>query len=273
MSLRSGSLIGRHHPDLGAIATIAEGACAIAISRGGANKVYDHVEPNEDSALFATGGGGSLLAVADGHHGSHGAQAAIEALARDTAPAACATASPTQAEAGWTDWLYHELQRTNAAVVRNAAERKLAAAPTTLCVVVIRPAEQEWSWAAIGDSHIFQFDSTGPHDCRWQGSPKRRERAHFMGVAEESWHRANTAIGWAPLGSIEAIVLVTDGLSERGIGLDDPASGVAAAAVGARAIEEPRRAQWLARDVAAQANAAHREHKSGDNVATAVWIR
>lgn len=273
MSLRSGSLVGAQHPDLGAIATVAEGACAIAISRGGANKVYDHVDPNEDCALFATGGGGSLLAVADGHHGSHGAQAAIEALARDTAPAACATASPTQAEAGWTDWLYDELQRTSAAVVRDAAQRKLAPAPTTLCVVVIRPAEQEWSWAAIGDSHIFQFDSTEAHDCGWQASPDRLGRAHFMGVAEESWHRANTALGWAPLGDTEAIVLATDGLSERNIGLKNPASGVAAAAVGAREIEEPRRAQWLARDVAARANAAHCEHKSGDNVAAAVWIR
>jgi len=273
VSLRSGSLVGAQHPDLGAIDTIAEGACAIAISRGGANKVYDHIDPNEDCALFATGAGGSLLAVADGHHGSHGAQAAIEALARETAPAACASNSPAQAEGSWADWLYAELQRTNAAVVTDAVQRNLAPAPTTLCVVVIRPAEEEWSWAAVGDSHIFRFDSTAAQDFGWQASPDRRGRAHFIGVDEEPWHRANTALGWAPLGDTEAIVLATDGLSERSIGLEDPAAGVAAAVAGAREIPEPRRAQWLARDIAARANTAHCEHKSGDNVAAAVWIR
>ena len=60
--MRSAILCGREHARLGAIDLIAEGPVAIAISLGGASKVYPHTDPNEDAALFAVadGGGGGV---------------------------------------------------------------------------------------------------------------------------------------------------------------------------------------------------------------------
>ena len=272
MSVRSGILIGQKFPHLGAIDTVSEGAAAAAISRGGANKVYDHVDPNEDAALWGTGPGGTLLAVADGHSGAHGARAAVEALARDTADIACAQEAPCRGEAAWCEWLYAAVQATNAGIVRETEAQQLGPAPTTLCIAILRPAEGIWAWAGVGDSHVFSFDGDCARDRGWKGHSPRRERAHFLGLAEESWHRSNTALGWGPLDGVESIVLATDGLSEDGIGVKDPVATVAQAAASARAIPAPRRAQWLAREVAQRANASHRQNKSGDNISTAAWV-
>jgi serine/threonine protein phosphatase PrpC len=272
VSLRTGILLGQAHPYLGAIDSISEGDLAVAISKGGASKVYDHVDPNEDAALWASGPGGVLLAVADGHSGAHGARAAMEALAERIAPAACASVAPCRGEDGWKDWLYGAVQTTNAQIVSATAALALTPAPTTLCLVVIRPAEELWASVGVGDSHIFRCAEGSARDCGWKGHPGTRERAHFLGYPEESWHRANTALGCASLTGVESIVLATDGLSEHGIGLDDPASAVACASAGARDIESSRRAQWLAREVASRANDAHRRQKSGDNIATAAWV-
>ena len=68
------------------IATIAEGRCAIAISRGGARKTYRHKHLNEDVAAFITGDGGSLVAVADGHSGCEASETAVTTLAERHAP-------------------------------------------------------------------------------------------------------------------------------------------------------------------------------------------
>ena len=78
--MRSALLRGRDCHQLGAIETIAEGAVAIALSRGGAAKVYDYIDPNEDCCLFALGDGGVLVALADGHNGEYGARRLIEAI-------------------------------------------------------------------------------------------------------------------------------------------------------------------------------------------------
>jgi hypothetical protein len=43
--MRSGLLRGREHTKLGAVATLAEGPCAIALSRGGHKKTYRHRAP------------------------------------------------------------------------------------------------------------------------------------------------------------------------------------------------------------------------------------
>ena len=89
--MRSGILIGRDHQVIGDLAVIGEGPAAIALSRGGASKTYEHTEPNEDAVLFAFSdgfprGGGALIAVADGHHGSSGSQAALEHLRQVVGP-------------------------------------------------------------------------------------------------------------------------------------------------------------------------------------------
>ena len=66
------------------------------------------------------------------------------------------------------------------------------------------------------------------------------------------------------------MVLATDGLSEDGIGVDDPSAVVSLAVEQAREVEPGRRSQWLARELAEQANASHRRRRSGDNIAAAV---
>ena len=88
--MRSALLRGRDHIQLGVTAAVAEGRAAIAISRGGAAKVYRYRDPNEDTALFARGEGGILLAVADGHGGCDAAEMALGKLLASFAP-------------GWTD--------------------------------------------------------------------------------------------------------------------------------------------------------------------------
>ena len=48
--MRHGLLLGRDHTEIGAIAAESEGALAVALSRGGARKLYSHHDPNEDAA-------------------------------------------------------------------------------------------------------------------------------------------------------------------------------------------------------------------------------
>lgn len=58
---------------------------AIAVSRGRHRKGYAHVDPNEDAVLAASGPGGHILAVLDGHNGLDAAEAALRTVA-DAAP-------------------------------------------------------------------------------------------------------------------------------------------------------------------------------------------
>ena len=78
--MRSALLRGRDHTRIGITAAVAEGRAAIAISRGGAAKAYRYRDPNEDTALFAQGEGGVLLAVADGHGGCQAAEVVTDKL-------------------------------------------------------------------------------------------------------------------------------------------------------------------------------------------------
>src|SRR5690606_34404772 len=77
----SGVLLrGREATALGAVAEAGADEVGAAITRGGAPKPYDHVDPNEDAALAMGGRRGVLVAVADGHWGHVGAERALEAL-------------------------------------------------------------------------------------------------------------------------------------------------------------------------------------------------
>jgi len=58
---------------------------AVAVSRGRHRKGYAHVDPNEDAVLAASGPGGHVLAVLDGHNGLDAAEAALRIVA-DAAP-------------------------------------------------------------------------------------------------------------------------------------------------------------------------------------------
>lgn len=266
--MRSALLRGRDCDRLGTIETIAEGPAAIALSRGGAPKVYDYVDPNEDACLFAIGEGGVLVALADGHNGEYGARRLIEGIEAELAPAACAARPPSLDAAGWCDFLYAGVRAAASGIEEYRAAHQLALAPTTLSLAVIRQREGCWAWCCVGDSHAFRVDAAAAHDLGLRTDESRR--GYFLGKPPESWHRDATSLGFEPLGDTRAVVLASDGLSENGIGLDDPAAAVFEAVTAAREIEPGRRNQWLARELAERANASHRKRRSGDNISTAV---
>ena len=69
------------------------------------------------------------------------------------------------------------------------------------------------------------------------------------------------------------VVLATDGLSETGIGVIDPAGAVHGAAKASRAFEIELRALEIARRVGDAALEAHRANRAGDNIASAaIWL-
>ena len=76
-----------------------------------------------------------------------------------------------------------------------------------------------------------------------------------------------------PLGDTRALLAVTDGLSERGIGVDDPCEAVRTAIARADSAPADARVSVTARALVDAALAAHRTHDAGDNIAAAVaWL-
>lgn len=148
-------LLGPDHPGLGEVVVRglgAEGpggpvAVGAALSAGWLPKAVPPRESNEDGVLLAVGPVGALLAVADGHHGSAAAVAALRALAA-RAPALLAGDELAAAEAGRGAEL--------AAVFATAAHAAVAhhhavvdndlPARTALSLVVVTPD----SFAAVG---------------------------------------------------------------------------------------------------------------------------
>ena len=271
--MRSARLFGRDHHTVGQLAVIAEGSAAITLSRGGARKTYDHTEPNEDAVLFAHSGHGVLLAVADGHHGAAGAQVVIEHLEAEWAGRWIgATPFGTSAET-WRGEAERALVAANHAVLADAGRRGLPPAPTTLALVLARPQEGFGLWAGIGDSHVFVVDERSAIDVL--GHAQADRRASFLGYESLDVRSLceRSASGVVPLDGLEALVLATDGLSETGIGVVDPAEAVHRAARSVRTFAAELRPLELARSVGDVALEAHRRNRAGDNIATAaVWL-
>ena len=262
--MRSAQLHGRDTEVIGTIDTVAEGPAAIALSRGGSAKRYEHIDPNEDSCAFAIGDGGVLIAVADGHHGEFGSRLAIAYASGTLAPAVCSREAPASDSAGWADYLYGALREISRQIRDYASERQIPPAPTTLALAVVRQREGYWAWAGAGDSHAFRVREDEAEDVVTQSAGN-----YFLGSPEESWHRNATALGAEPLATTRSIVLATDGLSEAGVGVEDPAALVWRTVEASLGVEPARRPQWLAREIAEQANASHRRHRGGDNIAAA----
>ena len=268
--MRSALLFGRDHHTTGALAAVAEGPAAITLSRGGFAKQYGHTELNEDAVLFAHDAGGTFVAVADGHHGASGAQAVIDYLEAEWAPRWTAPGRVVPDEASWLGEASRALGGANHALLADAAQRSLPPAPTTLALGVVRPDEGRVAWSGIGDSHVFGVTGEGATD--WLAAALEGRRTAFLGyesLTDESL-AVRSASGLADLGTLRALVLATDGLSETGIGVAEPAATVAAAARRCVAVDPELRPLELARQVAQAALDAHREHQSGDNVASAV---
>jgi serine/threonine protein phosphatase PrpC len=262
--MKPGVLRGREHLGIGRIACIAEGGAAIALSRGGARKAYAHRDPNEDAAAFALGARGALLAVADGHGGAEPAEAAVEAL--------------LEALFGWTgsagppgDWegtARQAMVHADRAAVARALSGDADEAGTTLAFALVRPGDDWLGWASEGDSHVFAAIASGVAELGAAGS-----RARFLGRASRPSEDLAPRSGSGTLRGVRAIVLATDGISERGIGVPDPAGAVAAALERGGAAASELRPLAAARALVEVALDAHRAQRAGDNVAAAVyWI-
>lgn len=268
--MRAALLRGREHVELGAVDAVAEGAAGIAISRGGALKAYAHHDPNEDGALLALGDAGVLVAVADGHHGFEAAEVALEYVA--THPAPHWTEPGTVRPASWARQAAAVLEDANRAILGERGARDEGYGPrTTLALALVRPAEGQLFYAALGDSRLYVADAEGVRDV---GAPPAGGAA-FLGqdAAAGAALAARAAVGQLPLAGLRAVVLASDGLTQPGIGVDDPCGAIAQALGAAAGEPAPLRPLAAARGLAERACAAHRRRRSGDNVACAVvWL-
>ncbi len=266
--MRSALLRGREHYEIGTSELIAEGPCALAISRGGAPKTYSHTDLNEDACLFAFGEGGALVAVADGHYGASGAERVVQHLSDTCATRWTEAESPRpeslEVEATEAMWAAHR------GIVEDAMRFELPPAPTTLSFAIIRPAEGFFLHASIGDSHIFRVRDVGLDDLGW--AAERNQRAHFLGdsVYEEADKRQ--AIACEGLADVRALILVTDGISEKGIGFENPAREIAEILQETARAPAHRRPADTCRSIMETTLAAQQRQRAGDNLGCAVWM-
>ncbi|MEZ4332811.1 MAG: protein phosphatase 2C domain-containing protein [Myxococcota bacterium] len=272
--MKTAFLRGREHQRIGDVALEGLGRAAVALSRGGARKTYDHTDPNEDCAAFALGAGGELVIAADGHHGESGSEAAVAAILEDLAPRLTAGAAPTSSREAWLDLAYDALLRANRAVLEVAGRTSLPPAPTTLVLALVRPADDLLLHASLGDSHLFAIDAAGAtelggRDPAWKFTP-------FLGYeqASRALLERYARVGMRRLADLRAVALATDGLSEPGIGVADPArvvhESVAHVEAGTAADLSAVRA---CRSIVEIAMRAHRRQRAGDNLAcSVVWL-
>jgi serine/threonine protein phosphatase PrpC len=271
--MRSALLRGRDHHDLGAIAAIGEGRVAIALSLGGAPKRYRHTEPNEDATIFAVGDGGMLVAVADGHHGCRAAELALEWILRDRAPAWTASDPALSSPEAWEGAAFEAMLEVNRAILAAAGDPGPGPGSTTLSLALVRPGDDLALCLAIGDSHVFRVDSEGAREIGWNSLG--RARCYFLGDRAETPEtlRDESIVLRERLGGTRALVLATDGLSEHGIGVANPALAVESCMAAASEAPPDRRSYDISKRVLATALDAQRRNRSGDNAAAAVvWL-
>lgn len=272
--MQTAFLRGRDHQQIGRLELEGLPAAAVALSRGGARKTYSYTDPNEDCVAFALGEGGRLAIAADGHHGELGSEAAVEILLDRFAAEWTGATAPVDSEAGWREQGIEALMAANRAILEVAGRNQLPPAPTTFVVALVRPEDDLLLHLSVGDSHIFAVDSgyameLGGRDPSWKFTP-------FLGYEEARPQLLDqyAKIGLRNLADLRAVVLATDGLSEPGIGVSDPAATVQTA-VGHVATEAPedRRAVDACRTVVETAMHAHRSQKAGDNMGCSVlWL-
>jgi serine/threonine protein phosphatase PrpC len=270
VQMRTGFLRGREHLRYGAISSIAEGRCAIALSIGGSAKVYEHRDPNEDAVGFAEGPGGIVVAVADGHDGCAAAELAVQRLLEDGATRWTGSAALRLGES-WADEAAEILLELNTAILDAGTRGANTGARTTLAFALVRPEQDQLAFASLGDSHIFHVGAAEVVDL----ADRNAQRAWFLGFpSETTWSlRDRIVAGCKRLAGTRALVLASDGLSERGIGVDHPEACVAECVAQALPAANELRALELARAVGERALAAQRQQRSGDNVAIAsVWL-
>jgi serine/threonine protein phosphatase PrpC len=269
--VRSFLLRGREFTQLACVDCVSEGPAGIAISRGGAAKTYEYTDPNEDAAAFCFGEAATVLAVADGHRGFLAAEVALEHLLEGPAHQWADEVGALGPES-WTRHALAALCDANDQVLRErVGSGTRAGARTTLVIAVWLPSSGVLLHVAIGDSHLFVVEGSKVRELMPAG-----HATSFLGQGVETPESLTPRcrIGVTPLPDAKALVLATDGLSEEGIGLPEPAEGVASLIDRIDAEPATLRPLALARAVCQLACDAHKSNASGDNVAAAVcWLR
>lgn len=259
-------LFGRTQLTYGEVGEIAAGRLAVALSRGGAPKPYEHTDPNEDAVLAAAGAAGFLVAAADGHWGVHASEAAIDRLRAGFV--ADWVEGPARSADAWYQAVLHALVELNEAVLATHAEESKSR--TTFALALARPAESLLVAVSVGDTHLF----VATPDAVRETLPKPRR---FSALGQARWTASKleqiARFDVRPLAAVEALIAVTDGISEEGIGVGDPEVAVRDAVERARAQEPALRARSVARGLVDVALAAHVAQEAGDNVSAAVAWR
>ena len=275
--MRSARLVGHQHHTLDAVAAITEGPAGITICRGGARKTYSYTDPNEDAVCFAFGPQGALVAVADGHHGARGAERAIEWLLANRA-AEWTSSEAAVSSAAWCEDAKSVLRAVHREVIAQGRELGVDPAPTTLSLALVRPADDLVLHASVGDSHVFMAsqtpaDSHVARDIAW--ATTRKKRCYFAGESYEAddLEEWQWVVGCEPLGDTRAVLLASDGLSEVGIGVEDPEAAAARAVDHAATSKPVLRPLEASRHLTETALEAQRHNQAGDNITVAViWL-
>jgi serine/threonine protein phosphatase PrpC len=223
---------------------------------------------------FASGPGGQLVIAADGHHGELGSEAAVRSILETVAESWTASESPVAQRDEWRKQGIDALMGANRAILQVAGTTQLPPAPTTFVLALVRPQEDLLLHLSVGDSHVFAVDQSGAielggRDPNWKFTP-------FLGYEEAraEMFEKYALMGDRSLEDLRAIVLATDGLSEPGIGVEDPAQSVFGV-VSDVEVDAPadRRATDACRTIAETAMRAHRRQKAGDNMGCSViWL-
>lgn len=272
--MQTAFLRGRDHQQIGRLTLEGLDRAAVGLSRGGARKTYSHTDPNEDCVAFALGERGSLVVAADGHHGELGSEAAVEVFLDRFATTWTSNAPPAEGESDWRSQALDALLEANRAILEVAGRNQLPPAPTTFVAALVRPGDDLLVTLSVGDSHVFAVDpgyatDLGGREPDWKFTP-------FLGYEEarRDLLEQYAKVDVRSLADVRAVVLATDGLSEAGIGLTDPARAVLGAVARAE-LDAPadRRALDTCRDLVEVAMRSHREQKAGDNMGcSVVWV-
>jgi serine/threonine protein phosphatase PrpC len=267
------ALQGNNSEVIGKISATSEDSVAVAISRGGAKKRYSYTDPNEDVAGYALGARAVLLVVADGHHGRRAAEIAVSVVL-DRADGIFEKLSQLPSEQQWPAVAKEAIAAAHAAILAHVAQGGGDRTRTTLAVAIVQPQDDLVAFVSVGDSHIFRVGTDEAVDLACQS---KHDQFHaipprYLGDPSMDLEGLLTSskIGTESLDGVSAIALATDGISEPGIGVDIPEFTIGeCVSIAGRAKAELRPLE-LARGIAEAALAAHRDHRSGDNIATAV---
>ncbi len=250
---------------------MAEGPAAIALSAGGAPKSYDHTDINEDAVAFAFGRAGVLLLAADAHGGTIAAETVVGHLIERFAPAWVDADDAGPSPGDWPATAHDALWGAHEVVRRAAYRPERQGSRTTVALALLR--NDRLFVASIGDSHAFAVGGDGARDL---GEPPEPCPPRFWPGSESltpdqfAEHLVTTSV---EARGLRCVVLATDGISEREVGLADPAGTTAEVAGEARAAHPHLRALETARSLVERAQAAHRDNPSGDNVGIAtLWL-